>query len=429
MVWRKIQTLCIEKVIVLARRLFNNANYASVSFCFIFPQTIVLKKAFLFFLLLLITHYSFSQDSCQLRISLLTCTPGAELYSTFGHTAIRVQDNTSVTDEVYNYGTFEFDDDFYAKFVKGKLLYVLALQDFADFMYQYRMESRSVIEQELNLNCTQKQQLLAALQKNLLPENKSYRYDFLFDNCTTRARDMIDTGSNANVTFKNIPQLVGMTFRDHIDVYLNRANQDWSKLGIDLLLGAKMDREATNSEAMFLPDNLMIAFDIATVDSLAVVKQKQTILDMPALENKSLLITPVIAFGLLLVIIIALTFTKTRWAQATVGILDFLLFFSLGLVGMLLLFMWFGTDHVLCANNYNLLWALPTNLIAAFVVHKRMKWLQQYFKIVFWLAILLLLTWIFLPQQMNNAFLPLVAAIALRSRMLSQKTIHANKGV
>ena len=108
-----------------------------------------------------------------------------------------------------------------------------------------------------------------------------------------------------------------------------------------------------------------------------------------------------------------------------IGVLDFLLFFILGLTGILLLFMWFGTDHALCANNYNLAWALPTNLIAAFVVHKRIAWLQQYFKVVFWITILLLITWIILPQRMNNAFLPLVVAIALRSRMLSQKKNHA----
>ena len=371
----------------------------------------------------------FSQDSCGLRISLLTCAPGAELYSTFGHTAVRVQETNTGADEVYNYGTFEFDDDFYSKFVKGKLLYVLACQSFDEFMYQYRMESRSVIEQELLLNCLQRQQLLAAMKRNLLPENRAYRYDFLFDNCTTRARDMVDSGAGANVMFKNILPAKPLTFRDHIDVYLNRANQDWSKLGIDLLLGAKMDRKASNAEAMFLPDNLMIAFDNATADNLPMVEQKKTILEMPALENKSLLITPVIAFSLLLVITALLTFTNRPWAKTMVGVLDFLLFFILGLVGVLLLFMWFGTDHALCANNYNLAWALPTNLLVAFFVHKRIAWVQQYFKIVFWITVLLLVTWAFLPQQMNNAFLPMVLTIALRSRMLSQKNIHAGKRV
>ena len=296
-------------------------------------------------------------------------------------------------------------------------------------MYQYQAESRSVIEQELALTCLQKQELLASLKQNLRPENRAYRYDFLFDNCTTRARDIVDTGAGTRVSFKNILPADSLTFREHIHVYLNRANQDWSKLGIDLLLGAKLDRKASNSEAMFLPDNLMTAFDSATVEGHPLVKQKTTLLQMPALATEGLLITPMIAFILLLVVAIMVSLIQKPWAQTASGLFDFLLFLSLGLVGILLLFMWFGTDHALCANNYNLLWALPTNLVIAFVVNKRIGWLQKYFNVVFWIALLLLITWAFLPQQMNNAFLPLVAAIALRSRMLSQNKNHAGKRI
>ena len=135
-----------------------------------------LKKAALF---LLFTFYffisAFSQDSCSLRISLLTCAPGAELYSTFGHTAIRVQYQTNGMDEVFNYGTFEFDDDFYSKFVRGKLLYALSVQSFPEFLYQYQMESRSVVEQELSFTCAQKEKMLTALRNNALPQNRFYR--------------------------------------------------------------------------------------------------------------------------------------------------------------------------------------------------------------------------------------------------------------
>ncbi|HYO20860.1 MAG TPA: DUF4105 domain-containing protein [Flavisolibacter sp.] len=389
-----------------------------------------MKKVFLIILFTISFLVSgFSQDSCTLRISLLTCAPGEELYSTFGHTAIRVQDDQAGLDEVYNYGTFEFDDDFYAKFVRGKLLYALAMQNFPEFMYQYQMESRSVISQELALTCLEKQRLFIALRTNALPQNKNYRYDFLFDNCTTRAGAMVDSGTGANVVLGNILQPEPYTFRNHIDVYLNRANQDWSKLGIDLLLGAKMDRPANNREAMFLPDNLMVAFDRSTIDGRPLVAKKETILKMPSVASESLLLTPVMAFGLFLLLVAALTFVKNRRAQQAVGVLDFILFFSLGLVGVLLLFMWFGTDHALCANNYNLLWALPTNAVAAFFVHKRLRWVKQYFTVVFWLTILLLIAWKFLPQQMNAGFLPLVVAIAIRSWFLSKKKTDANKAV
>ena len=388
-------------------------------------------KKVLFFFLFTFSFFvpAFTQDNCTLRISLLTCAPGEELYSTFGHTAIRVQDNSTGVDDVYNYGTFEFDEDFYSKFVRGKLLYALSVSSFNEFIYQYQVESRSVVEQELSLTCPQKEQLLAALRTNALPQNRSYRYDFLFDNCTTRAGDMVDSTSGANVVFRNLLPPDPLTFRDHIDVYLNKANQDWSQLGIDLLLGAKMDREASNEEAMFLPDNLMIAFDSAIADNKPLVAAKRTILEMPSVASESLAITPVVAFSILFAIFAMLTFTKKPWSGKLLAALDFILFFLLGLVGVLLVFMWFGTDHALCANNYNLLWALPTNLAAAFVVHKKLAWVKRYFGIVFWLTILLLVTWFFLPQRMNNAFLPLVLTIALRSWMLSKQTRNANKRI
>lgn len=338
-----------------------------------------------------------------------------------------MQDHTLGLDEVYNYGTFEFAPDFYWKFVRGKLLYALSVESFNQFMYQYQAESRSVIEQNLDLNCSQKIKLFTALRLNAQPQNRYYRYDFLFDNCTTRARDIVDTGGGGDVVFKDILSGETPTFRNLIYIYLNKANQDWSKLGIDLLLGAKMDRKSSNREAMFLPDNLLKAFDGATVDGKPLVNGRQTILPMPSVASESLLITPIIAFVFLLVIIVGLTMTNKRWAQTTVGILDFLLFFILGVVGVLLLFMWFGTNHALCANNYNLLWALPSHIVIAFFVHKKVPWVQRYFKIVFWITILLLISWAFLPQQMNNAFLPLVIVIGLRSWVLSKQKNDAVK--
>lgn len=392
------------------------------------PQTILqVKKIFFFLLFASIFCTAPAQDSCSLRISLLTCAPGNELYSTFGHTAIRVQDSGLGLDEIYNYGTFEFDDDFYIKFVRGKLLYALSVQSFPEFLYQYQMESRSVVEQVLLLSCSQKEALHQRLRVNALPQNRSYRYDFLFDNCTTRARDMVDTGAQTAVHIQKV--FLPLTFREHITVYLNRAHQDWSKLGIDLLLGAKMDRKASNTEAMFLPDNLMLAFDSATVAGRPLVASRQTILSLPAVATESYLLTPFVAFGLLLLAVAVLSLIRKRWTKAVLKGFDLVLFLSTGLVGVLLLFMWFGTDHALCANNYNLLWALPTNLVGVFGINNRRGWVRRYFKIVFWLTVLLLAAWAFLPQQMNNGFLPLVALIGWRSLVLSKQTSDGNKRV
>lgn len=374
-----------------------------------------------------ILHSSFAQEPCGLRITLLTCSPGEELYSTFGHTALRVQDRTTGIDAVYNYGTFEFSPDFYSKFIRGKLLYSLSVENFRDFLYTYQIESRSIVEQELQLSCEEKEKLYKALQVNALEQNRHYRYDFLFDNCTTRARDIVAKNTSSPVVFKNILPEEVPTFRNLIHSYLNAGNSYWSKLGIDILLGAKLDKKITNEEAMFLPDYLLKGFDSAIINGRPLVTPPQQVLQMPALFIKGSLFTPAVVFSLLLIAIVALSFLKSNWASKTLSIFDFLLFFILGMAGLLLLFMWFGTDHIVCRNNYNLLWALPTHVVMAFFVDKKAGWVNCYFTIAFWLTVLLAVAWLFLPQQMNTSLLPIILLIIYRSWSVSKRNFYGTK--
>ena len=383
----------------------------------------ILFSVFTFF----ISGFAIAQDSCGLKISLLTCVPGEELYSTFGHTALRVQDHERGADVVFNYGTFEFGPDFYMQFIRGKLLYFLSVEDFNDFVYEYRLQSRSVQEQVLQLSCNEKQQLYTALQNNAQEQNRYYKYDFLFDNCTTRAGDIVAKNTASPVIFKNILPRETPTFRNLIHSYLNAGHEYWSKLGIDILLGAKLDRKVSNHEAMFLPDYLLKGFDNATVNNHPLVTPPKTILKMPSPLKESSFFTPGIVFSLLLVIIIAISFIKSNRARTTLGVFDFIFFFILGVAGILLLFMWFGTDHKVCQNNYNLFWALPTNILMAFFVHSNKAWVKKYFSIVFWLTVVLALAWFFLPQQMNNALIPIVLLIIYRSWSLSKIKQYAGK--
>lgn len=363
---------------------------------------------------------SIAQDACNLRISLLTCSPGNELYSTFGHTAVRVQDASTGNDLIFNYGTFDFNSEFYVKFIRGQLLYFLSVQDFDSFIYQYQTESRSVVEQQLNLSCLQKQKLFYALKQNALEQNKYYRYDFLFDNCTTRAKDIIKQNAGARVLFRNILPSNAPTFRDLIHSYLNAAGQHWSKLGIDLLLGAKLDRKVTNEQAMFLPDYLMKGLDNATMQNQPVVQSKQTILQMPSPITSSSVLTPFIVFLALFLLIAAATFFGGGATLSAMRFFDFVLFSVLGIIGFLLLFMWFGTDHNVTQSNYNLLWALPSHLIIAFFLLRRRAWVRRYFQISFLLGVILLVFWFFLPQEMNNGFIPIIFIVILRSWQLSR---------
>jgi hypothetical protein len=366
-------------------------------------------------------------DSCAVRISLLTCAPGAELYSIFGHTAVRVQDPASGTDAVYNYGTFEFGPDFYPKFVRGKLPYFLSVEDFAGFMSAYEAESRSVWEQTLNLSCARKQQLLNALEQNSKPENRTYRYDFLYDNCTTRAMNIMLLNASQPVRLRSILPTNPPTFRDLIHEKLDSGHLDWSKLGIDLLLGARLDREVTNAEAMFLPINLLHGFDKAKAGDTILASPPQALLEMPSLLPKKSGLKPVAAFSILLGLMLVLSFLPNRAAQRVVAAFDFFFFFLLGAIGILLLFMWLGTDHALCANNWNLLWALPTHLVAAPFIHRNLKWVNTYLMVTIALQAVLVIGWIFLPQALNPGFLPVILLVLLRAWLSILKPHHGTE--
>jgi hypothetical protein len=379
------------------------------------------KLSLIFFLSVACACFSRAQNTCSLSISLLTCAPGEELYSTFGHTAIRVKDSTTGTDYVFNYGTFEFGPDFYTKFIRGKLLYFLSVEEFNEFMSTYRYESRSVIEQELALDCNEKQKLYTALQINATPENRYYKYDFLFDNCTSRARDIIRANTAQPVVFKNIFPGKTPTFRELIHSYLNAGHQDWSKFGIDILLGAKLDATPTNEQAMFLPDNLLAGIDSSVKNGKSLAASKQTILELPSPLSKASLVTPMILFSVLLGILILISFSRNLFIRKIVVLFDFLFFFTLGLAGLLLLFMWFGTDHKVTSNNYNLLWALPTHVAGAFFTSNRKRWTNYYWLGTIIIQAFLLIAWIFLPQQLNLAVLPVVLIILLRAWLIILK--------
>src|SRR6185436_14125178 len=198
------------------------------------------------------------QDSlCNIQISLLTCSPGEDLYSIWGHSALRVVDRSANKDIIYNYGTFDFDDPaFYSKFTRGKLLYFVSVQKFENFLEEYQYYQRGITEQVLDLSCTEKAKLVSALQENAKEENKYYTYDFIVDNCTTRLRDIVFKNANT-VRTRDIRSDEKITFRNLIHKYLDSSYQYWSKLGIDMLLGTPLDKKLTNNETMFLPDYLL----------------------------------------------------------------------------------------------------------------------------------------------------------------------------
>ena len=380
-------------------------------------------KRLLFAFLLFTFHFSPAQtDSCGIRISLLTCTPGQELYSTFGHSALRVFDSVNNADLVFNYGTFDFyDPQFYNKFVKGKLLYFVSIDTLPSFLAEYDYYKRGIVEQAINISCADKQKLRSALFENAKEENKYYRYDFNYDNCTTRLRDMLEKAAGKQLETKNILPKPGTTFRHLIHTYLDKGGQQWSKLGIDMLLGNPMDKKVTNREAMFLPDYLLMAFDSSKLNKQPVVQEKKILLNYFESYKTKSGITPFIVFGVLFFLIAALSFfTRSSW-NLLFKAFDFFFFVFVGLIGVLILFMWFGTEHAMCRNNFNLLWALPTHLPVAFLLFNKKQWINNYFRFIFFYTIALLLAWFFLPQQFNTALLGVVGIILIGSFYLSKR--------
>jgi hypothetical protein len=376
-----------------------------------------MKKAFRSIFLLFTFYFLLSgsvsgQDSSRLRISLLTCTPGEELYSTFGHSAFRVVDSTSLTDIVYNYGTFNFDDDgFYLKFVQGKLLYYVSAEYFKDFKDLYQSTNRGITEQVLNLTAAEKITVQQFLNNNLKEENKFYKYDFFFDNCTTRLRDILKK-QHDSAFCKVAVMPVGSRFRQVIHQYLDKNNKDWSKLGIDILLGNPCDGVMTAENMQFLPDNLMKSLDSS---SHPMVLSSQNLYPITNENATGSLFTPMVVFSFMAIFIVLLGYTKNKFAQAFLNGFDGLFFFLTGVLGIILIFMWFGTDHSMTKNNYNLLWAWPTHTIIAFFVNSKKGWVQKYFKFTTLALLAVLISWFFLPQQMNNGLLPIILLLIYRS--------------
>ena len=202
-----------------------------------------------------VTHvYAQSPDSLlsSTSISLITCDPGDEIYSLFGHSAIRIKNTSQNYDVVYNYGTFDFrTPNFTVKFMRGKLPYRLVVSTFDNFLMEYHHFKRGVREQNLQITNDQKKEIIRFLENNAKPENAEYKYDFFFDNCSSRIRDVFENNLGQPLTYSSKEDV---TFRDLLHQYL--IGWPWTKLGIDMIIGSKADVKASASQQMFLPDKL-----------------------------------------------------------------------------------------------------------------------------------------------------------------------------
>lgn len=351
------------------------------------------------------------------KISVLTIGPGASLNDAFGHSAFRIQDDTKGFDLVFNYGVYDFEaPNFILKFAQGKLNYLIGLNRFDDFYRAYTDANRSIKQQTLNLTYAEKQKLFGYLIENYKPENRKYLYDFLFDNCATKIKDVTNVACNNTIQY-NIPKnYKEATFRTLIQENLNR--NSWGSLGIDIALGAVIDRKATPEQHMFLPKNIYAFFENATkFDGKTPLIKNNEVLFKNKVQDATLnfFFSPLFIFGLLGLLIIFITYKDYKKHRRT-KILDVALFALTGLAGIFILLLWFATDHQTTHNNYNLLWICPLNLIVLYQLfkNKMSTWFNKYLKFLFILLCLMIFHWVTGVQVFAIGLIPLLIAMFIR---------------
>ncbi len=314
------------------------------------------KSAFILFLFLFTTS-TFCSKSDSLHIYLLTYTPGKELYSTFGHSSIRVKDMIAGTDKVYNYGTFNFKTkNFYFKFFKGNLNYYLSKVNTNRVLRTTNLEKRSISQNELLLSSIEKRKLLLALENNYLPENREYRYDFLYDNCATRIFYLIDsiTGGrySSNLNYSN-PR-----FNTLVNEYLY--NHPLAKLGFNLFAGKQILKKTNAIESIFLPDYLKYYLNSLSYKSKNLIGPDQVLVyNVQDIHKKSLfkwIFICLLVFGLLIRLI-------EVYIKKTYSFWSILILTVPGVIVLISCLLWLVSDHQIYAWNFNLLWAAPSLLI------------------------------------------------------------------
>lgn len=384
-------------------------------------------KELLLGLLFFVSFEVFSQDilSENAEMSLITVAPGDELYSGFGHSALLVEDQSKGLSVVFNYGTFDFETPgFYMKFVRGKLDYMLSAGRLSYLVNSAKAEKRSVIQQKLNLTLEQKNRIYNFLLDNIKPENRFYQYDFFFDNCSTRFRDLLEDVLGEGLVWER--EAEGYTFREFLDIYLE--DKPWQDFGIDLVLGQPTDALADKRNEMFLPDLLMLHFDKATYNDKPIVEDKIIIYE--AEEEEASVGFQILPEYITWFLCLFGIFLSVRHHKSNLNDVWFnrLLFVITGLVGCLIFFLWFLSDHVATVNNWNIIWAFPLNVILAFLLFKKpaKKW-HTVFYAIFGIAQFMVLGFFYtLPQAMHSAVLPIVLYFAFKSFNLLYRTKKMN---
>jgi hypothetical protein len=361
--------------------------------------------------------------SDQARVSVITCGPGDQIYSVFGHTALRIADPVHHLDRVYNYGTFDFNTpNFYLKFARGDLAYLLSVTSFDAFVQAYQLENRSLSEQVLRMNNAEMQALYNRVEENLLPDKMYYRYQFFADNCTTRIYHLLTQSLGGSLTTDTSYIRQPASYRQLFTPYLQ--NFPWVRVGMNIGLGAETDRKVSFEERLFLPKTLETALDHSFNHAEPLVSRVNPLFTPVAgvTAKPTAVVSPLLLLGIVAAIAAVLSLLQYR-NGVSVPVLDSLVFGITGLVGLVLLLLWTFSLHTPTHWNQNLLWLMPLNL--AFVAGRKRwdrEWAYYAKANIFLLGALLIINPVL--QLFIAEFYPVALTLLLRFWANLQ---HANK--
>ncbi len=364
---------------------------------------------------LLMPISSEAQVADSADVYIITCAPGTESYSIYGHTALRVAVRGTTIDRVYNWGIFDFSTpNFVYRFAKGRLDYLLGAYSYEDFLMEYISEGRSVWSQKLNLTVAEKERLFELINENLKPENVKYRYDFFFDNCATRVRDIVAAAATDTVIFPEKASKNQKSFRRLVDP--KQKVLPWLDLGADMLLGLQADRKATPFDEMFLPDHLMnnMLTTVIVHDGVEepLAGPVEVVADLPLSGSPgSNAWMPTVVFFLLLLPVLLVTFVTRRPELEKAA--DFVIYFIYSLIALLLVFTNLFSEHD--ALHFNLLFLginilIPVLFVLLFTRNKAVLLSRiAFFISLSWLPVSLIA-----GQGINPALIPIVLIITVR---------------
>ena len=378
---------------------------------------IYMRKLLVLFLLFVGILSTNASSMDRVRISLLTCAPGSEIYALFGHSAIRYENPDQQEDWVFNYGMFSFKDpNFVMRFVKGETDYQLGVIPFAYFEAEYAMRGSSVYQQVLNLTNDEKELLVNLLKENYLPANRVYRYNYFYDNCTTRARDKIEESIQGKVIYPKNEKEV--SFRDILHEFM--VDSHWSEFGIDLCLGSEADQPIDERKQMFAPFYMLGAARGAMIHRgdtvVPLVLEEVKIVDAVLEDEPAFPLSPIFCSLLLLLVTMVVVAWSIRKGRSCLA-WNVLLFFLQGIGGCIIAFLFFFSLHPTVGSNWLLMLFNPLPLLyLPVLIYRGIKGKKDpyhWYNLVCLTSFMILMP--FLPQEFNPTVLPLALSLILVS--------------